>query len=70
VRFPQGNRPDQVGDRGGEYRNVVGLPGGAANAGLYNALLAAALATGDRLDLSKVWFSSRQTNIICMYIAR
>mmetsp|Transcript_89398 Transcript_89398/g.178664 ORF Transcript_89398/g.178664 Transcript_89398/m.178664 type:complete len:284 (-) Transcript_89398:235-1086(-) len=48
-----GNRPDQFGDRGGEYRNLVGIPGGSANVPLYKAMLEAAVATGDRLDLSK-----------------
>jgi len=36
-----GDRPDQRGDRGGEYRSVVGIPGGS-NSDLYPALLAAA----------------------------
>ena len=44
-----GDRPDQFGDRGPEYRNVVGLPGGAKGP-LAAALVAASQAQGDRLD--------------------
>ncbi|GMH96243.1 hypothetical protein TrVE_jg6459 [Triparma verrucosa] len=27
----KGNRPDQLGDRGGEYRSIIGYPGGYSN---------------------------------------
>jgi len=44
-----GNRPDQSGDRGTEYRSLVGIPGGAK--GEYAKLLIdASIATGDKLD--------------------
>lgn len=49
---PNGDRPDQAGDRGGEYRNLVGLPGGV-DGPYFAALLKADLATGDKLDLSR-----------------
>jgi len=48
----RGDRPDQAGDRGPEYRNVIGIPGGGAGP-LYAQLEQACLATGDRLDLSR-----------------
>ena len=55
-----GNRPDQAGDRGTEYRNLVGFPGGAASASasgtqLYpyaKILVDASIATGDKLDFA------------------
>ena len=46
-----GDRPDQFGDRGPEYRNVVGVPGGAKGP-LAAALVAASQAQGDRLDFA------------------
>ena len=46
-----GSRPDQFGDRGGEYRNVVGIPGGK-NSPLYKDLLEACLAQGDKVDFA------------------
>lgn len=47
----KGNRPDQLGDRGPEYRNLVGVPGGAA--GPYaKALVEASIASGDLLDFA------------------
>ena len=47
----KGNRPDQMGDRGGEYRNLVGVPGGAK--GPYASLLVdASKAVGDKLDFA------------------
>ena len=47
----KGNRPDQSGDRGPEYRNLVGVPGGAK--GPYSkALVDASIATGDKLDFA------------------
>uniref|UniRef100_A0A7S3C5S4 Peptide-methionine (S)-S-oxide reductase n=1 Tax=Haptolina ericina TaxID=156174 RepID=A0A7S3C5S4_9EUKA len=48
----EGNRPDQFGDRGLEYRNVVGIPGGTQST-LAKELVAASLAQGDRLDFAK-----------------
>ena len=47
-----GNRPDQAGDRGPEYRNLVGVPGGA-DSPLGRALVEASVAAGDRLDLAR-----------------
>ena len=46
-----GNRPDQLGDRGLEYRNVVGIPGGIKSA-LAKELVAASVAQGDKLDFA------------------
>jgi peptide methionine sulfoxide reductase MsrA len=44
-----GDRPDQGGDRGSEYRSLVGIPGGAR--GEYAKILVdASIATGDKLD--------------------
>lgn len=47
----KGNRPDQLGDRGPEYRNLVGLPGGTKSP-LCKALVAASQAQGDRLNFA------------------
>ena len=47
----QGNRPDQLGDRGSEYRNVVGVPGGAGSP-LVKELVKASVANGDKLDFA------------------
>lgn len=47
----EGNRPDQRGDRGPEYRNLVGVPGGSKGA-LAEQLVAASKAQGDRLDFA------------------
>jgi len=46
-----GNRPDQLGDRGLEYRNVVGIPGGLKSP-LAKELVAASVAQGDKLDFA------------------
>jgi len=46
-----GNRPDQFGDRGGEYRNVVGVPGGRKNP-LVAQLVQSSAANGDKLDFA------------------
>jgi len=44
-----GFRPDQAGDRGSEYRNLVGFPGGA-NSDLYlQQLISASKENGDKL---------------------
>mmetsp|Transcript_41672 Transcript_41672/g.61171 ORF Transcript_41672/g.61171 Transcript_41672/m.61171 type:complete len:317 (+) Transcript_41672:48-998(+) len=47
----EGNRPDQFGDRGTEYRNVVGIPGGSKSE-FAKELIAASIATGDKLDFA------------------
>lgn len=46
-----GFRPDQFGDRGTEYRNLVGIPGGKSSA-LAELLVKASVATGDKLDFA------------------
>ena len=47
----KGDRPDQFGDRGPEYRNLVGVPGGGK--GPYaKQLVSASLAQGDKLDFA------------------
>eukprot|EP00587_Corethron_hystrix_P008803 CAMPEP_0113300628 /NCGR_PEP_ID=MMETSP0010_2-20120614/2176_1 /TAXON_ID=216773 ORGANISM="Corethron hystrix, Strain 308" /NCGR_SAMPLE_ID=MMETSP0010_2 /ASSEMBLY_ACC=CAM_ASM_000155 /LENGTH=303 /DNA_ID=CAMNT_0000154079 /DNA_START=84 /DNA_END=995 /DNA_ORIENTATION=- /assembly_acc=CAM_ASM_000155 len=47
----KGDRPDQAGDRGSEYRSLVGVPGGAK--GDYAKILVdASIATGDKLDFA------------------
>ena len=46
-----GYRPDQLGDRGLEYRNVVGIPGGSKSS-LAKELVQASIAEGDRLDFA------------------
>lgn len=50
--FKNGLRPDQAGDRGLEYRNVVGFKGGSKNADLAAQLIEASKETGDALDFS------------------
>lgn len=45
-------RPDQLGDRGLEYRNLVGFKGGAKNAELAAQLVDASKETGDQLDFA------------------
>lgn len=44
-----GNRPDQNGDRGIEYRNLVGVPGGSKSP-YAKQLVQASIETGDKLD--------------------
>lgn len=48
----QGYRPDQFGDRGSEYRNLVGIPGGVD--GPYaKRLIEASRKAGDKLDFAR-----------------
>jgi peptide methionine sulfoxide reductase MsrA len=49
--FRNGMRPDQLGDRGTEYRNLVGLPGGSQSP-LAQQLVQASKDTGDQLDFA------------------
>jgi peptide methionine sulfoxide reductase MsrA len=44
-----GYRPDQLGDRGSEYRNLVGFPGGANADNYLQQLLSASKENGDKL---------------------
>ena len=46
-----GYRPDQFGDRGLEYRNVIGIPGGKSSP-LASSLIKASIASGDKLDFA------------------
>jgi hypothetical protein len=46
-----GARPDQLGDRGLEYRNVVGIPGGVKSP-LAKELVEASVRQGDKLDFA------------------
>lgn len=46
-----GLRPDQFGDRGSEYRNLVGIPGGKSSP-LADILVKASVAAGDKLDFA------------------
>jgi peptide methionine sulfoxide reductase MsrA len=48
----EGYRPDQLGDRGPEYRNLVGLPGGVTSP-LAKELVDASIQNGDKLDFAK-----------------
>jgi hypothetical protein len=47
-----GYRPDQLGDRGGEYRNLVGIPGGTSSP-LITQLIDVSKVNGDKLDFAK-----------------
>uniref|UniRef100_A0A7S4I4W7 peptide-methionine (S)-S-oxide reductase n=1 Tax=Odontella aurita TaxID=265563 RepID=A0A7S4I4W7_9STRA len=47
----EGFRPDQFGDKGSEYRNLIGIPGGARGE-LSQKLVKASVATGDKLDFA------------------
>ena len=47
-----GKRPDQDGDRGLEYRNLVGIPGGSASP-LAKELVEASIRQGDKMDFAK-----------------
>lgn len=49
--FRNGMRPDQLGDRGLEYRNLVGFSGGAKSE-LATQLVEASKNTGDQLDFA------------------
>ena len=46
-----GLRPDQFGDRGTEYRNLVGIPGGKSSP-LAELLVKASVSSGDKLDFA------------------
>jgi peptide methionine sulfoxide reductase MsrA len=48
----EGYRPDQWGDVGPEYRNLVGLPGGVTSV-FAKQLIATSQASGDKLDFAK-----------------
>ena len=48
----QGYRPDQFQDRGAEYRNLVGLPGGV-NGPYTKTLIDASQKAGDKLDFAR-----------------
>ena len=48
----QGYRPDQLGDRGLEYRNVVGIPGGVESK-YAKILVETSMKNGDKLDFAK-----------------
>ena len=48
----EGYRPDQAGDRGPEYRNLVGIPGGLQSP-LAKQLVDASIQNGDKLDFAK-----------------
>ncbi len=47
----KGNRPDQNGDRGPEYRNLIGIPGGSKSP-YAGKIIEASQAEGDRLDFA------------------
>ena len=52
----KGFRPDQSGDRGSEYRSLVGFPGGAKGPGgdvYLQQLIAASKANGDKLGFAE-----------------
>ena len=52
--FRNGMRPDQFGDRGRQYRNVVGIPGGVEHSQfLVQQLLDASRQAGDQLDFAE-----------------
>lgn len=48
-----GYRPDQWGDTGSEYRNVIGIPGGIQSKSLVNLLIDTSKSNGDKLDFAK-----------------
>lgn len=48
----EGYRPDQFQDRGSEYRNLVGIPGGV-NGPLAKQLVDTSIKNGDKLDFAK-----------------
>jgi len=48
----EGYRPDQLGDRGSEYRNLVGIPGGTSSP-LAQQMIDASKTNGDKLDFAK-----------------
>jgi len=49
---PDGSRPDQFGDRGPEYRNLIGVPGGKESP-FVKDLMEATLKEGDKVDFAK-----------------
>ena len=49
---PDGSRPDQGGDRGPEYRNLIGVPGGKESP-YVKQLLEATKLQGDKVDFAK-----------------
>lgn len=48
----KGDRPDQFGDRGLEYRNLVGVPGGVQSK-YAKLLVETSMKSGDKLDFAK-----------------
>lgn len=48
-----GFRPDQAGDRGLEYRNLVGFPGGAGSDRYLQQMIDTSKANGDKLAFAK-----------------
>lgn len=48
----EGYRPDQFGDRGSEYRNLVGIPGGV-DSPYAKILIDASVQGGDKLNFAK-----------------
>ena len=47
----KGERPDQFGDRGTEYRNLIGIPGGAKSP-YAKQIISASQTVGDKLDFA------------------
>mmetsp|Transcript_20810 Transcript_20810/g.20030 ORF Transcript_20810/g.20030 Transcript_20810/m.20030 type:complete len:284 (-) Transcript_20810:234-1085(-) len=56
----KGNRPDQNGDRGSEYRNLIGIPGGSKSP-YASKIISASQAVGDKLDFAAGKGNDRDT---------
>ena len=59
-----GYRPDQWGDTGAEYRNVVGIPGGVSSP-LIKELIDVSKANGDKLDFAKGRGDDKDARALC-----
>ena len=59
----KGNRPDQNGDRGTEYRSLIGIPGGSKSP-YFSKVISASQAVGDKLGFAAGKGNDRDTRAV------
>ena len=64
-----GFRPDQAGDRGSEYRNLVGFPGGAKSDVYLKQLVDASKENGDKLAFAEGLGVSNEPSLFFIIVA-